>query len=85
MSHKKEKNKKKQPRASKPSLTVIPPRDGANASANPHPPATSKGKNATAHAGVARTGLQAAVNPEPITEVVDQPEPTGFPKLIQAL
>lgn len=85
MSHKKEKNKKKQPRASKPSLTVIPPRDGANASANPHPPVTSKGKNATAHAGVARTGLQAAVNPEPITEVVDQPEPTGFPKLIQAL
>ncbi len=85
MSHRKEKNKKKQPHSSKPSLTVIPSREGSSASANPHPPVSSKRKNATAHAGVARTGLQATVNTAPITEVVDQPEPMGFPKLIQAL
>lgn len=85
MSRRKQKKQKSQPNSTKPSLTVVPPRDGAGLNSNPHPPVSPKGMNATVYAGAARTGLHAATNPEPATEVDDQPEPSGFPKLIQAL
>ena len=85
MSRKKEKHKKNKTLSAKPSLTVVPSRDGVDLRATQHSPVAPKGSNATSYAGVGRTGMQAATNLRPIAEVADKPEPSGFPKLIQAL